>query len=172
MYIFELTPQNAHLVAELMARLVPEWWDYDSAMKQITASGKVGWYMGEDADTPKGWIVIKGIEDYSCVEIDASGYDDNGEFTSCEKLAALLDKVEQYAIAKGLRLVRETLSSPRMSCHGRKVTDYVKELSTLKSTSKKLEYMQSRGYRLAGFMPDCYEVGVHGIMILKNLCEV
>jgi len=172
MRVFELTLDKAPLIAELMARLVPECWgDYDSTLKMITAPDKIGWYMGENAETPKGFLYIKEYECYSCAEIENYGYDDNGMFAAREKIAVLYDKAEQYALEKGLRIIRTIFGSTNMSCHGKKVTDYIEELSTLKSTSKGYEYMLSRGYKLAGFLPNCYGMNEHGIMILKNLCE-
>ena len=97
MRVFELTLAKAPLIAELMARLVPEWWgDYNSTLKMITAPDKIGWYMGENAETPKGFLYIKEYECYSCAEIENYGYDDNGMFAAREKIAVLYDKAEQF----------------------------------------------------------------------------
>ena len=113
MQIYEITTDSAPTVAKMMARLVPEWWSYDSALKQITSADKIGWYMGEDAETAKDYICVKEIREYSCAELENFGYDDNGEYTAGDDLAILHDKAEHYALEKGFRMIRSRICDRR-----------------------------------------------------------
>jgi len=97
--------------------------------------------------------------------------DTRGNLLSIKVHAANIHDTNSGSAVLAFRLIRYVFISTYMSCHGKNVTDYIKELSTLKSTSKKYEYMLSRGYKLAGFLPNCYGVNEHGIMVVKNLCE-
>ena len=168
MQVFDLTADNAPAVAKLMARIKPDWWSFDSALEAITAPGIIGWYMGESFDTPAGFIHVKELKAYNCIELENYGFNDCGVFHTGRKMAALFDKVEQYAAANGFRSVRVTVTYKKE--FGAKI-NYAKELADVK-TEKSDNYLVShRGYRPAGFIPDCYGINSHGLMILKYLHE-
>ena len=162
MQVFELTPEMAPLVAKMLARIKPEWFTTESALELITAPGIIGWYMGENIDTPIGCIHIQEHKPYNYIELILYGYDDNGEFHTGEKLAVLYDRVEQHALENGFRSVGSVLTH-----ESEKITDYAEELSAYKPEG----YLASRGHRPAGFIPDCYGVNLHGVIMLKHLYD-
>jgi len=177
MRIFALSSTNAPFVAEFMARIKPEWWSIEGALETITSPGIVGWYMGEREDAPVGFIHLKELESYSCGELESWGFDDNGVFTTGEKLAVLFDVAEQYVASKGFRLIRATLTW----AGNENITNYAEELMKITNDAEALishnpdksggyVYLLSRGYRPAGFIPNCYGVNIHGNMLVKNLC--
>lgn len=174
MEVFTMTMDNSPLIAKLMTELMPEWWDYNGALEQITGYGIIGWYIGENACNPMGWMCVREIKPLSCLELDCFGFNDNGFFSTTEgEISFLYDKAEQYASEKGFRIVRTTMTSSEMSCHNKVVTHYAEELKTLQSYNKRYyDYMLRRGYQPAGFMPNCYGVNFHGIILIKDVTRI
>jgi len=180
MKVFETNTENAILVAKLMSRIKPDWWSEDSALKQITAPDITGWYMGEKENEPIGFIHMKTLVNYNCVELNAYGYDDNGEFVTGEGMAILYEKVEQYAASKGIKSVRTTMTWTDASFDEQDPTTYAKELLRIANDSAELlasgttkrrayPYLLNRGYYPNGLVPNCYGEGLHGLMFLKHL---
>lgn len=71
MNIFELDEKSIPAVSEFMARIKPEFWDVEGAIKQL-GSG-IGWYFGAAKDQPEGWILCKLLDGYKTLEI-SMGY--------------------------------------------------------------------------------------------------
>ncbi len=84
MKVFELTQECVPAVAELMCTIKPEWWDYNGAFGQLSDINEsiktVGWYLGEDETNPKGWLLCRELVGYRTIELECSGFDDNGVF--------------------------------------------------------------------------------------------
>lgn len=170
MNIFQINKDNAAFVAKLMSKIKPDWWDFKDALEQITETDVIGWYMAKNQDKPIGWMCIKLLEPYSCAELNGWGMNDNNFFHTDEKMAILYDCAERYAKEMGLRNIRTTMTSLEMSCNGRKLGNYADELRNLSSCGRKhYAYLISRGYRPAGFVPNCYADKCHGIIMLKDL---
>lgn len=76
MKIFRLDNENLPIVSEFMAKIKPEWWNAEGAMKQLKAG--IGWYFGPASDKPKGWLLCKSLPLYRTGEIECLGYNNNG----------------------------------------------------------------------------------------------
>lgn len=65
MDIYKIDKSNVDSVAGLMARIKPDWWDFEGARGQLEdvslLAGLVGWYMGDDSE-PRGWILCAEYE--------------------------------------------------------------------------------------------------------------
>ena len=94
--------------------------------------------MGEDEKHPKGWILCAEYELYSCLSIECLGYNENGKFAAEHQLQPLIEEAEKYARDKGLRIFRYIISSIDISCHGRELNEYWKELRDLKSSTGRI----------------------------------
>ena len=105
-----MTSENAPIIAKMMERIKPDWWNFDSALRAVTAPDIIGWYMGESFNVPIGFIHAKELKAYNCIELENYGYDDKGVFHTGEKMAVLFDKVEQYAFDNAFRSVRVTIT--------------------------------------------------------------
>ena len=70
MGIYQINSSNAAAVAELMAAIKPDWWDFEGASQQlleVSALAKlVGWFLVEPT-APKGWILCEDYVGYSCL---------------------------------------------------------------------------------------------------------
>jgi len=86
------------------------------------------------------------------------------------QIEPLLKKAEQYALQKGRRMLKYVISSPDISCHGKSLGDYWEALRDLKSNNRlHFDYLMSYGFKPAGFLPNCYAKGIHGVMMIKEL---
>ncbi|MBP1754768.1 MAG: hypothetical protein H6Q59_1166 [Firmicutes bacterium] len=172
MNIYQISKNTAPLIAKLMNELKPDWWSSQGALEQITADNVIGWYMAENQEEPVGWMCIKRLDAYSCAELYGWGMNDNGSFHTDEKMALLYDYAESYVKEAGLRNIRTTMTSLEMSCHGRQLGNYAEELKNLSSCGRKhFDYLESRSYQPAGFVPNCYGDKFHGIIMLKDLTK-
>ncbi len=173
MDIYKIDKSNVDSVAGLMARIKPDWWDFEGARGQLQdvslLANLVGWYMG-DAGEPRGWILCAEYEGYSYLSIECLGYDDNGTFVMEEKLEPLLRQAEEHARKKGYRNLKYIIGSTGMSCHGRPLRDYALELRELRSYGRKhFDYFVEYGFSPTGFIPNCYGENYHGILMMKSL---
>ena len=113
MQIFELTKENAPLVAKFMAKIKPEWWDYDGAIGQLTdintVFGTVGQFIGKDKEHLKGWMLCRELRCYNSIELECWEYDDNGVFSLEHKLKDLFDTACEYAKSKGYLTFRTAM---------------------------------------------------------------
>lgn len=160
-------------VAHFMSTIKPDWWDYDGAYQQLQdislLARLIGWYIKNDSEI-KGWILCAEYEGYSCLSIENLGYNDNGYFVMEQQLEPLLKKAEAYAKEKGYRNLKYIIGSTDMSCHGTPIKDFACELKNLKSHNRKhFDYFSSYGFIPTGFMPNCYGINYHGIIMIKPL---
>ena len=174
MEIFKLTENNIPNVAKLMAYIKPDWWDYEGGVMQLsdirTTVDNVGWFMGEDEQHPKGWILCAEYSCYSCLSIECLGYDENGKFVMEHQLQPLLEKAEQYARDKRFRILKYMIGSVDMSCHGRELGNYWEALRDLESYGREhFDYFVRYGFKPAGFMPNCLGENYHCIIMIKEL---
>ena len=181
MHIFDISSGNAPFVAKMMSRIKPDWWAFDGdALRQITSTDMLGWYMGETEDTPVGFICVKEVIDYGCVELQSYGYDDNGEFVTGELMGILYEKVEQYAVSKGFRSVRTHITWTDASFDKQTPTTYAEELLRIASECRELlanettkrrafPYLLNRGYYPSALVPNCYGEDLHGLVMTKQL---
>lgn len=171
--INRITKQNIGAVAQFMAAIKPDWWDFEGAFGQLQDVGLlaklVGWYMEED-EKVRGWILCAEFEGYSYLSIENLGYDENGAYVMEQQTEPLLKQAEDYARKKGYRNLKYIIGSTGMSCHGRLITDYAEELKNLKSNGREhFDYFVHYGFSPAGFIPDCYGENYHGIVMIKSL---
>ena len=105
MKVFEMKLEAIPKIARLMCTIKPDWWDYEGAFSQLSGVEDtihtIGWYLGEDENTPKGWILCRELIGYRALELECSGFDDNGEFKLEHKLGELIREAESYARRKG-----------------------------------------------------------------------
>ena len=87
-----------------------------------------------------------------------------------ESLEPLLRQAEAYAMEKGYRDLRYVIGSTGMSCHGHPITDFADELRTFRSNGwAHFGFFQSQGFVPTGFIPNCYRMDHHGIIMIKQL---
>lgn len=173
MGIYQINSSNAAAVAELMATIKPDWWDFEGArgqLQEVSLLAKlVGWYMGEPT-APKGWILCAEYEGYSYLSIECLGYDDHGTFVMEGQLEPLLRQAEAHAREKGFRNLKYVIGSTGMSCHGRPIVNCAEELRKLTSHGREhFDYFVQYGFVPTGFIPNCYGENYHGIVMIKPL---
>lgn len=141
MNIYSIDARSAGSVARLMSTVKPDWWDYAGAEEQLQneklLARLAGWYLGEDPESPKGWILCAEFDGYRYLSIENLGYDDNGAFVMEEPLEPLLRRAERHTREKGYRNLKYVISSTGMSCHGRPLADFAAELRNLRSHGRK-----------------------------------
>ena len=87
-----------------------------------------------------------------------------------QRAEALLRQAEEHARGKGYRNLKYVIGSTGMSCHGRPLGDYAKELAELRSLRREhYDFFYGYGFRPAGFIPNCYGEDYHGIIMIKGL---
>lgn len=107
---------------------------------------------------------------YSCLSIECLGYGENGRFVMERQLELLLQKAEEYARAKGYRVLKNMIGSQGLSCHGRELGKYWQELRDLASYGREhFDYFVQYGFRPAGFMPNCLGENYHCVIMIKTL---
>ena len=168
-------PSNAGRVAALMSTIKPDWWDYSGAFGQLQderlLARLVGWFLEENG-TPRGWLLCAEYEGYSCLSIENLGFDGGGAFSMEEPLEPLLRRAEEHARQKGFRNLKYVIGSTELSCHGRPFGDPARELAELTSLGRKhYDFFRSYGFRPMGFLPNCYGVNYHGILMIKDLAK-
>lgn len=174
MNVFELNNTNIPQVAELMAHIKPDWWDYEGAYEQLSdirnTTYNVGWFMGDDEQHPIGWLLCADYACYSCLSIECLGCDDNGKFVMEHQIKPLLEAAERYARSKGYRILKYMIGSRDMSCHGRPLGEYWEELRDLTSFGREhFDFFVEYGFKPAGFMPSCLGENYHCIIMIKDL---
>lgn len=173
MAIFQLSPERVPLVASLMCTIKPDWWDYDGALGQLNDINEsiktVGWYLGDDAEHPKGWILCRELIGYRAIELECSGFDDNGIFKLEHKLKKLIDVAAAYAKKKGYLTFRNGISSVGFNIHGKALEDIPKAIQTLHGDRTDYHWMLEYGFKVIGIHPNAYEKGFHLIMLAKEL---
>lgn len=173
MNVFPLTPRAIPPIAAMMCRLKPEWWDYAGALGQLSNIDEsiktVGWYLGEDANTPKGWILCRELIGYRALELECSGYDDDGEFKLEHKLGLLFEAAERYAREKGYLTFRSGISSVGFNIHGQDIGSIAKAIETLECDRIDYQWYLEQGFRVIGIQTNAYGRGFHLILLGKDL---
>lgn len=173
MNIYELTPDAIPALATMMSTLKPEWWDYEGAFGQLSniedSIKTVGWYCGEDAEHPNGWILCRELLGYRALELECSGYNDNGVFKLEHKLEPLMDAAEQYAKESGYLTFRSGISSMGFNIDGQDIPDIADAIKNLKCDRIDYLWYLSKGFRVIGIQPNAYEKGSHLILLGKDL---
>lgn len=172
--VYSIKDSNVNAVAELMAEIKPEWWDFKGAKEQLqnvyATTKLIGWCLGESESKPRGWILCSEAEGYSYLAIECLGFNDNGNCAMEEQLEQLIVRAEDYAREKKYRNLKYVIGSVDMSCHGKPIADYAKELASLKSYGRKhFDYFAKYGFVPTGFIPNCYGKNYHGIIMMKDL---
>lgn len=173
MNIYPLTPTAIPALATMMSTLKPEWWDYDGAYGQLSNIDEsiktVGWYCGEDAQHPNGWILCRELLCYNALELECSGYNDNGVFKLEHKLEPLMDAAEQYAREKGYLTFRSGISSMGFNIDGQDIPDIPRAIASLQCDRTDYMWYLNKGFRVIGIQPNAYEKGSHLILLGKDL---
>ena len=83
MNIVKLDNENAKGVATLMHEMKPEWWPtFEEAYGQLTnideSIGTIGWFLANENGTPIGWTLFRELKCYLSLELECSGFNDNG----------------------------------------------------------------------------------------------
>ncbi|MNC46447.1 hypothetical protein D3C75_954690 [compost metagenome] len=173
MEIFELTQERVPKVARLMCTIKPEWWDYDGACGQLSDINEsiktVGWYLGEDEANPKGWILCRELIGFRTIELECSGFDDNGVFKLEHKLRELIDIASHYAKEKGYLTFRNAISSIGFNIHRQDIDDIPKAIQNLTCDRIDYKWMLDYGFKVIGIQPNVYEKGYHLILLAKEL---
>ena len=175
MKVFELTSEAMPKVAKMMCSLKPEWWDYDAAYGQLSDINEsiktVGWYLGEDEDRPKGWILCRELINYRALELECSGFDDNGEFKLEHKLGELFEVAEKYARENGYLTFRSGISSVDFNIHGKEIHSIAEAIASIECDRVDYKWYLEHGFQVIGIQPNAYEKGFHLIMLGKDLSE-
>lgn len=168
MEIYKIDSQNILAVSKFMSNIKPEWWDIEGATQQLSEG--IGWYFGTSKDTPKGWLLCKSYECYKTGEIECLGYDNNGVCEIGKELQPLVEKSEEWAREEGLAIMRFTIGTRGLSCHGKKLKKPWEELRDIHAIDRE-EYnvFLSMGYIPSGLLPNIYGEKYHGILLVKTL---
>lgn len=174
MKVYELNEESAGVVAELMHRIKPEWWPtFREAYGQLADIDQtiktVGWYLGEDAGAPKGWILCRELVGYRALEVECSGFDDHGVFKLEHKLDELFLVAEAYAREKGYLTFRSGISSQGFNIHERTLDDISGAIAGLQSSRVDYLWYLDHGFRVIGIQPNAYRPGFHLILLGKDL---
>lgn len=173
MQVFMMTPDNIPFIANLMQMIKPDWWDFDGAFGQLSDINEtiktVGWYLGEDADHPKGWILCRELVGYRAIDLECSGFDDNGVFKLEHKLGQLFDVATKYAQEKGYLTFRSGISSVEFNIHHKEIESIPDAIKSLSCNRIDYKWYLNYGFRVIGIQPNAYEKGVHLIMLGKEI---
>lgn len=174
MNIYTIEDANVGAVAQLMASIKPDWWDYAGAKSQLREekllARLVGWYLGENPARPRGWLLCAEFPGYRYLSIENLGYDAGGSFVMEEPLEPLLRRAEAHAREQGFQNMKYVIGSTGMSCHGRPLGDFAAELTDLRSLGREhYDFFVRFGFRPAGLLPNCYGENYHGIIMVKSL---
>ncbi|HQK35528.1 MAG TPA: hypothetical protein PK074_12465 [Spirochaetales bacterium] len=173
MKVFDLTADSIPAVAQLMCRIKADWWDYEGAIGQLSDINEsiktVGWYLGDDVQHPKGWILCRELVGYRAIDLECSGFDDNGTFKLEHKLGQLFQVVQDYARKKGYLTFRSGISSIGFNIHGKEIQSIPDAIQTLSCERIDYCWYLENGFRVIGIQPNAYEKGFHLIMLGKEI---
>lgn len=175
MKVFEMKSEAIPKIARLMCKIKPDWWDYEGAFSQLSGVEDtihtIGWYLGEDENTPKGWILCRELIGYRALELECSGFDDNGEFKLEHKLGELIREAERYARSKGYLTFRSGISSIGFNIHEKKIDSIADAIANLECDRIDYKWYLEQGFQVIGIQPNAYEKGFHLIILGKDLSE-
>lgn len=175
MNVYKLTPQAIPALATMMSTLKPEWWDYGGAYGQLSNIDEsiktAGWYCGEDADHPTGWILCRELIGYRALELECSGFNDNGVFKLEHKLGDLIAIAENYAREQGYLTFRSGISSVGFNIHGQPIPSISEAIANLQCDRIDYRWYLEHGFQVIGIQPNAYEKGFHLILLGKDLSD-
>ena len=175
MNIYELTPQAIPDLARMMSNLKPEWWDYEGAYGQLSNIDEsiktVGWYCTDESGNPNGWILCRELLCYNALELECSGYNDNGVFKLEHKLTHLFEVAEEYAKSKGYLTFRSGISSQGFNIDGQDITDIPAAIANLQCDRIDYLWYLDHNFRVIGIQPNAYAKGSHLILLGKDISE-
>lgn len=174
MNIVELNKENAKNVASLMHEMKPEWWStFEEAYGQLTnideSIGTIGWFLSDDNGTPVGWTLFRELKCYLSLELECSGFNDNGEFKLEHKLGDLFDKAGAYAKSKGYTTLRTGMSSMDFNIDGMEIVNIPDAIRSLETNRTDYKWLLDYGFRVIGIHPNAYENNSHLILFAKAL---
>lgn len=168
MGIYKINSENISIVSKLMVDIKPDWWDIEGAKQQL--SDGIGWYFGSSKDSPIGWILCKRYDSYKTGEIECLGYDNCGTFEIGKALQPLVEKAEEWAREQGFVIMKFTIGTRGLSCHGVNLKKPWEELRVLYAIDREdYNWFISMGYVPAGVLPNIYGDKYHGILLVKTL---
>ena len=173
MNVYKLVPDVIPALATMMSALKPEWWDYEGAYGQLTnieeSIKTIGWYCTDDTGKPNGWILCRELLGYNALELECSGFNDNGVFKLEHKLEPLMEVAEEYAKEKGYLTFRSGISSVGFNIDGQDIPDIADAIKTLHCTRIDYLWYLKHGFRVIGIQPNAYEKGSHLILLGKDI---
>lgn len=173
MEIHKITPEAIPSIATMMSSLKPEWWDYEGAVGQLSDISEtiktVGWYLTDKPGKAKGFILCRELLGYRALELECSGYDDNGVFKLEHKLGDLLAEAESYAKMQGYLTFRSGISSVGFNIHMQPIPDIAQAISGLQCDRTDYLWYLRNGFRVIGIQPNAYGIGFHLILLGKDL---
>lgn len=175
MQILKMTSESMPALAKMMSSMKPEWWDYEAAYGQLSRIEEsiqtIGWILADENGSPKGWILCRELLNYRALELECSGFDDNGVFKLEHKLGELFEEAERYAREKGYMTFRSGISSIGFNIHGKNIADIPKAIASLECDRTDYLWYLENGFRVIGIQPNAYEKGYHLILLGKDLSE-
>jgi len=171
--ITQMTQNNISALANLMSNIKPDWWQYQETLDYLAEiihiHDTVGWVFGESDQSPTGFLICKDFAAYSCLSFESWGYNDNGNFAVGQQMSPLFTVAEEYAQNKGHRLLRLVISSTDTTCHGKPLGEYWQALRDINSDSDYYKFYMEYGFKVSGFLPNCYGKDSHGVILVKEL---
>ena len=168
-----MEPRNIPVVTNLMRTLKPEWWDYEDALEQLSGKNEnietVGWYLVEDENHPKVWMICHELANYRAIDLECSGYDNNGIFEAEHKLGQLFEVGTKYAQEKGYLTFRSGISSTGFNIHGKDIVSIPKAIELLTSERVDYKWYLENGFRVIEIQPNFYEKGFDLIRLGKEI---
>lgn len=174
MKVIQLNRENAKGVAKLMHNLKPEWWPtFEDAYGQLThiddSIGTIGWFLADENGNPVGWALFREMKTLLSLELECSGFNDNGVFQLEHKLKDLFDIAEKYARSKGYTTLKTGMSSIEFNIDGQEIKDIPETLSSLKTNRIDYQWLLDYGFRVIGIHPNAYGNNMHCILFAKEL---
>ena len=174
MNIVELNKENAVEVAKLMHEMKPDWWTtYEEAYGQLTdideSIGTIGWFLADENGNPIGWTLFRELKCYLSLELECSGFNDNGVFKLEHKLKDLFDKATEYAKSKGYTSLRTGMSSMNFNIDGVTITNISETIASLETDRIDYKWLLDYGFKVIGIHPNAYGNNSHLILFVKEL---
>jgi len=168
MEIYRIDSENISIVSKFMENIKPEWWNTEGAKQQL--SDGIGWYFGSSKDSPIGCILCKRYDGYKTGEIECLGYNNCGVLEIGKGLQPLVEKSEEWAKEQGFVIMKFTIGTTGLSCHGENLKKPWEELRDLHAIDREdYNWFLSMGYVPSGVLPNIYGKKYHGILLVKTL---
>lgn len=174
MKVIKMNKENAKDVAKLMHKLKPEWWPgFDDAYGQLTniddSIGTAGWYLADENNKPIGWALFRELKNYLSLELECSGFNDNGVFKLEHKLKDIFDTAQNYARSKGYTTLRTGMSSMGFNIDGKEIDNIPEAISSLSTERIDYYWLLDYGFKVIGIHPNVYGNNMHLILFVKQI---